>query len=296
MSTPSVAFSSSAVRYGSWYAPWSWGKSSPPPSASPTELTPEPAPAPVPEPVPEPVVTTATPELQPAGIDQSAASVAPTHLSDGISVEDLLNDPPVSTASSFVDPTTPISYWGNLKDLGLDYGWGPSAFYESLMEVIYINTEMGWAATIVASALALRVSLFFTFQRWASDSNAKMVAMKPILQPLQSQMEEAKRQGDEEKSQMLKLKQQGIMKDVGVDIWKQVGAGVAQGVFGYGAWRAIGGLSKLPAPGMSTDGWAWFTDLTVADPYYLLPVMTGGVLFVLMKVSVDVDDNLSVQL
>jgi YidC/Oxa1 family membrane protein insertase len=95
---------------------------------------------------------------------------------------------------------------------------------------------------------------------------------------------------------MLKLKQQGIMKDVGVDIWKQVGAGVAQGVFGYGAWRAIGGLSKLPAPGMSTDGWAWFTDLTVADPYYLLPVMTGGVLFVLMKVSVDVDDNLSVEL
>ena len=246
---------------------------------------------PVPKPVAEPIVTTATPEIQPASVDQSAASATASPSPGSSSVEDLLlidelREPASAASASFVDPALPISYWGNLKDLGLDYGWGPSAFFESLLELVYINSGFGWAGTIVASGLLLRTALFFTFQRISSDANAKMVAMKPLLQPLQDQMEEAKRQGDEQRSQMLKMKQQGIMKDVGMDIWKQLGGGAAQAVFGYGAWRSLRGISSLPAPGISTDGWAWFHDLSVHDPYYILPAVTGGVLFLLMKVSI----------
>ena len=204
---------------------------------------------------------------------------------DGTSVEDLLSKVPESAADpGFVDPTIPISYAGNLKDLGLDYGWGPSAFFETMLEYVYINGGMGWAASIIASGLLLRAGLFFTFQRWGSDANAKLVAMKPLLQPLQDQMEDAKRQGDEDRVQSLKLKQQGVMKDVGIDIWKQLGTGLAQAVFGYGAWRTLRGISSLPAPGMTTDGWLWFTDLTVADPYFVLPVTTGLILFAVLKV------------
>ncbi|KAF1967265.1 hypothetical protein BU23DRAFT_516560 [Bimuria novae-zelandiae CBS 107.79] len=282
-STTKAALSSSAVRHGSWYVPWSWGKSNTPANTT----SPEPTPELVPEPTAEPVVTTATPELQPAGIEQPAGATANSShsLNDGTSIEDLLEKvadaPPADP--SFIDPSVPISYWGNLKDLGMDYGWGPSAFFESILELVYVNGELGWAASIVASGIILRVGLFFTFQRMGSDANAKMVAMKPLLQPLQDQMEDAKRQGDDDRVQMLKMKQQGIMKDVGADLFKTFGTGVAQAVFGYGAWRTLRGISSLPAPGLSTDGWAWFTDLTVADPYYILPLATGGILYMTLK-------------
>lgn len=149
---------------------------------------------------------------------------------------------------------------------------------------MYINGELGWAGTIVASGLILRAGLFFTFQRWGSDAMAKTAAMKPVLQPLQDQMEDAKRQGDEERVQMLKMKQQAVMKDVGVDIFKSMGTAIAQGVFGYGAWRTLRGVASLPAPGITTDGWLWFTDLSIADPYYLLPTVTGGIMYLVIKV------------
>jgi YidC/Oxa1 family membrane protein insertase len=153
-----------------------------------------------------------------------------------------------------------------------------------MLELVYINAELGWAGTIVASALILRTGLFFTFQRWGSDAMAKSVAMKPVLQPLQDEMEEAKRKGDDERVQMLKMKQQSVMKDVGVDVFKSMGTAIAQGVFGYGAWRSLRGISSLPAPGITTDGWFWFTDLSVPDPYYLLPVITGGIMYQVIKV------------
>ncbi|KAL1593852.1 hypothetical protein SLS60_010585 [Paraconiothyrium brasiliense] len=250
------------------------------------DLTPEPTP--VPEVVPEPVVTTATPELQPAGVDETAATTNTTSTLDGKTVEDLLGplDPTRSVDTSLIDP---ISYWGNLKDLGLDYGWGPSAFFESMLELVHINAELGWAGTIVASSLILRTGLFFTFQRWGSDAMVKTAAMKPVLQPLQDEMEEAKRQGDDEKVQMLKMKQQAVMKDVGVDLFKSMGTAIAQGVFGYGAWRSLRGIASLPAPGITTDGWLWFPDLSVADPYYLLPVVTGGIMYMVIKVCYHAD-------
>ncbi|KAL5407403.1 hypothetical protein PMIN04_011748 [Paraphaeosphaeria minitans] len=275
-----VVLSPSAIRHASWYAPWTWVRSSTPSDAA-SQLASEPTP--VSEVVPEPAVTTATPELQPAGVETTAVSANPTTILDGRSVEDVLEIATKATDSSFIDPSLPLAYWGNLKDLGLDYGWGPSAFFESMLEVVYINAELGWAGTIVASALILRTGLFFTFQRWGSDAMAKSAAMKPILQPLQDEMEEAKRQGDDQRVQMLKMKQQTIMKDVGVDVFKSMGTAIAQGVFGYGAWRSLRGISSLPAPGITTDGWLWFTDLSVADPYYLLPVITGGIMYQVIR-------------
>ena len=38
---------------------------------------------------------------------------------------------------------------------------------------------------------------------------------------------------------------------------------------------------------MTTGGLAWFTDLTVADPYYVLPVIMATSLFIQFKFSVD---------
>jgi len=44
-------------------------------------------------------------------------------------------------------------------------------------------------------------------------------------------------------------------------------------------------MANLPVESMKTGGLAWFTDLTVSDPYFALPVMTVLMLYVTIEVK-----------
>jgi membrane protein insertase Oxa1/YidC/SpoIIIJ len=46
----------------------------------------------------------------------------------------------------------------------------------------------------------------------------------------------------------------------------------------------IRGLANYPLESMMYGGTLWFPDLTVADPYYILPVFTAITMFVTMEV------------
>ena len=43
-------------------------------------------------------------------------------------------------------------------------------------------------------------------------------------------------------------------------------------------------MANLPVESMKTGGMLWFTDLTIPDPYFLLPVMTAATLFLTIEV------------
>ena len=43
-------------------------------------------------------------------------------------------------------------------------------------------------------------------------------------------------------------------------------------------------MAELPVASMTTGGLLWFTDLTIADPYYALPLMTAATLLVTIEV------------
>lgn len=44
-------------------------------------------------------------------------------------------------------------------------------------------------------------------------------------------------------------------------------------------------FSQVGYPGLSTGGIAWFTDLTVSDPYFILPLISAGTMAIVMRVS-----------
>jgi YidC/Oxa1 family membrane protein insertase len=44
-------------------------------------------------------------------------------------------------------------------------------------------------------------------------------------------------------------------------------------------------MTGLPVPGFETGGMAWFTDLTVADPYYILPVASSMGILALFEIG-----------
>lgn len=47
---------------------------------------------------------------------------------------------------------------------------------------------------------------------------------------------------------------------------------------------ALQGMAKLPVESMKTGGLFWFKDLTIPDPYYLLPLTTSVTLGFMLQV------------
>jgi len=184
------------------------------------------------------------------------------------------------TADAFV---TSIDHYGQLKEMGLDYGWGTSAFFEWLIEHVHIMSGYSWGASIICCSILLRTGLFY-FQAVGSDNMGKMAAMTPVLKGYQEGLERAIATGDAAKERYYKMKQMHIGKEVGAKVGKSLGPPILQAAFGFGAFRCLRGMSTLPAPGMTEGGFFWFHDLTLSDPYYLLPTLTGAIMWVVLKV------------
>lgn len=294
-----MALNASSVRYGSWYAPWSWGRSSTP--GAPTETvpiaefsnTPTPAaPTPAPTPVFEPAVTTATPEIAPAGIDKAAVTesgITPADDSsstlDAQTLDELLGQNPVKDAvpKADLDPTQLIDHTGQLSELGLDYGYGITTTFQRLLETIYLETGWGWAGSIMAATVVVRSGMFI-FQALSSDKMAAMAALKPLTGPLQEKLNTAIAAGDKQKQDLYRMQQAAVMKPYYGGMGWMAGFTVVQGVVGFSAFRCLRAMGELPVPGMVNDGFLWFTDLSVRDPYFILPATTTFIMYKIFKV------------
>jgi len=184
-----------------------------------------------------------------------------------------------------VDITRAIHHMGDLKAMGLDYGWGTTATVESMLEFLYIDGGLGWGASIIASTVIIRLVLF-PFQVMGSDHMAKMACIQPLVKDSAEDMKGAVSERNSDAILAARQKQSRIYKQFQVNPFKTMAPIFMQGVIGFGAFRCLRGMTTLPVPGFTESGWLWFQNLTIADPYYILPAITGGIMWYVMKVRI----------
>lgn len=241
------------------------------------------------------MVTTSTPEIAPAGIDkaavvdrstESAATVvdnaAPTV--DSAAMDELLRVGMEEAPKAEFDPTKLIDHAGNLQELGLEYGWGMTTLYEKMIEQIYLNSGWGWAGSIVSAGIIVRMATFY-FQCKTSNQMATMSALAPLTKPIQEKMEDAIARGDSEKANLYKMQQAELMRPYMGGFVATGGFMIMQAWIGISAFRFLRAMAELPVPGMTQDGFLWFSDLSARDPYYILPAATTAIMYTVFKVG-----------
>lgn len=55
-------------------------------------------------------------------------------------------------------------------------------------------------------------------------------------------------------------------------------------------------MAQLPVESMAAGGIGWFTDLTIYDPYFILPVAASLTMLVTIEVSIRADCTLLLEL
>lgn len=109
----------------------------------------------------------------------------------------------------------------------------------------------------------------------------------PTVQKLQDAFSKARRRGDLIEASRLGIKLQEYMKENKVNPIKNAIGPLSQVPIFLSVFVGIRQMANLPVESMKTGGLAWFTDLTVPDPYFALPVMTVGMLYVTIEVGAD---------
>ncbi|OMP85612.1 Mitochondrial inner membrane protein OXA1, partial [Diplodia seriata] len=198
---------------------------------------------------------------------------------------------PVEAAASSVDGVTDEflanlanmpEQIGYLKAVGLDYGWGPTSCIEWLLEHVHIWMGIPWWSSIVVTAIIVRTSLFPLFAR-TSDVTARQQALKEITDPLNAKMNAARIAGNTDQMMMARTELMGVYKHAGINPWKAFYAPVAQAVTGYCTWKLLRAMAALPVPGLENGGFLWLSDLTVPDPWFILPISFGALIHVVAK-------------
>jgi YidC/Oxa1 family membrane protein insertase len=196
----------------------------------------------------------------------------------------LFDQLPDTFLTSVTDITEIEKHIGFLKEMGLDYGWGPRSFLEFLIESIHVYGGTPWWGTVILTATAVRLLLLYPQLR-STNEMAKMGGMKPVMDKLQIKSKEARANQDPVAAQAVQREMLEAKKIAGLKMRWMYAPMLIQGVLGWCSFTLLRAMATLPVPGLEEGGFLWLPDLTVSDPLFILPVAMAGMMHVMSRVS-----------
>ncbi|KAL9576278.1 MAG: hypothetical protein Q9212_007234 [Teloschistes hypoglaucus] len=173
--------------------------------------------------------------------------------------------------------------YGFLKELGLDFGWGPTSVMQWSLEHVHIITGTPWWLSIILTMVVTRIIIFKTYLA-SADTSARIAVVNAHLKDTEARLKKAKAEKDTLKMMQSTQEMRTAYQLAGIKMWK----GLAPFInipFGYGMFRLLRNACSLPVPGLETGGTLWFYDLTSADPYFILPIVTGAGTYFMFKLG-----------
>nr|AWV66674.1 phosphoinositide 3-kinase regulatory subunit 4 [Brachionus koreanus] len=172
-----------------------------------------------------------------------------------------------------------------LSSLGLASSWTPVGWIQSLLEIFHVDLGLPWFQAIALFAVCLRTFLL-PINVKAQRNSAKLRKIAPEMGQLNEKLSNAKMTGNNLEVARATHEYVQFMKS------NQIGFGsmlvpLIQFPFVVSTFIAIRKMCKLPVESMETGGALWFTDLTIADPYFILPTVATASILAIVYRGVD---------
>ncbi|XP_055687599.1 mitochondrial inner membrane protein OXA1L [Lutzomyia longipalpis] len=184
---------------------------------------------------------------------------------------------PVDVLAEGAEPT--------FESIGLG-GWSPVGMVQQCMEYLHIGLDIPWWGVIAIGTVVVR-TLIFPLVLVAQRNAAKMNNHLPQLQVLQMKMSEARQSGNQIESARYAQEMMQFMKDKEMNPLKNMIVPLAQAPLFISFFMGLRGMANAPVASMREGGLFWFTDLTVCDPFYLLPILTSATMYLTIEMGTD---------
>ncbi|VDK54386.1 unnamed protein product [Anisakis simplex] len=173
-----------------------------------------------------------------------------------------------------------------LHELGLISWWKPSGYFRMALEAVHNHLDLPWWATIMCATLCLRLAMIFV-PIMSQKLVAKQSMYKKELDEFRDRIMEAKKEGNNLLQQQIFLEQRDFLKSKDIRLGRQFLIILANGGVFATQFFAIRKMVEVNFPGWSNGGALWFTDLTMADPYYALPLISAVTMGIVARVGIE---------
>ncbi|KAI1718722.1 60Kd inner membrane protein [Ditylenchus destructor] len=173
-----------------------------------------------------------------------------------------------------------------LKELEIWSWWTPPSYFRWMFESAYINFDLPWWGTICAGTFVLRLLMIFV-PIMAQKSAALNSRYRKEIAEFSDRMKDAREEGNNLLMQQILMEQMDFMKSKGIKMGRQF---LFLGINGTVFMSNFFALKKMMAanyPGFADGGALWFTDLTISDPYWLLPIISAVTMHFVIRTGVD---------
>ncbi|CAH0382970.1 unnamed protein product [Bemisia tabaci] len=209
--------------------------------------------------------------VTPAADSSAAASVA----------QPLSSDTLIDTLAVAVNSVNPT-----LQDLGIGKTTTPVGWVQITLDWLHTSCDLPWWLTIVICTCVIRTVLFPIYVKNQINA-ANMSKFMPRTQELNQELTLARKRGDQLEVARVSQELHNYMKEHGINPLKSMLLPMVQAPIFLCFFLGLRGMANAPVPSMREGGLFWFTDLTVADQYYLLPLITSATLFLTLELGAE---------
>lgn len=178
---------------------------------------------------------------------------------------------------------TAVAQIGDLKAMGL-CSFTPVGALEAFLEAINVTTGLPWWGTIAATTILVRFALLPIVVRVQRNA-AALQALNPQVNEHMAQIQAAQLTGDVDAVRQQSQELQALFKKNNCHPFLSFTLPLVQMPVMVSFFMALKSMSELPVPGFQTGGLAWFADLAVSDPYYILPFISGASMLSIMETA-----------
>lgn len=182
------------------------------------------------------------------------------------------------TVSSVVEPS--------LSSVGLG-GWSPTGLVQQCLELVHVYGDISWCASIAIVTVCFRL-LVLPLTIKASANAAKLNNIRPQIEEIQAKMRELMNSQDSVASAALLAQMKQLYKENDCSPYKSILGPLVQLPMFVSFFFGIRGMAYLPVESFKTGGYLWFQDLTLYDPYFVLPFICSFSMLASIELGADV--------
>ncbi|XP_050538035.1 mitochondrial inner membrane protein OXA1L-like isoform X2 [Daktulosphaira vitifoliae] len=192
--------------------------------------------------------------------------------------DDVIPEPP-EVPNEVVEPVEKVlNVLGEetLESAGLG-SWTPVGILQNALQYMHVSFDMPWWLTIIAGTAILRLLVFplvISSQRHTIKMNNNM----PKIQEYQQKISECRLQGNPYEMARASQELMLFMKSNHVNPIKGMILPAIQFPIFLSMFLGLRGMAMLPLESLTYGGLWWFTDLTLPDQFFILPIVTVATL------------------